>query len=135
MADVQPHKAACLGTNKHTLLDNFSSLSASAANCPPMLGADASVLAWAGMLMQKYSSPANASKALSNLVGVAGAHVDALDAQGMHDKLYFNWTAFTQPEVVTKVLDYSQARTSYPAGVLGGPDALLGRLVRQCFLY
>ena len=55
--------------------------------------ADAHACAWAGMLMQKYSSHADASKALSNLVGVAGAHIDALDAQGMHDKLYFNWTA------------------------------------------
>ena len=71
--------------------------------------------AWAGMLMQKFSSPANATKALSNLVGVAGAHIDALDAQGMHDKLYFNWTAFTQPEAVRRVLDYTQARSSIHA--------------------
>ena len=75
--------------------------------------------AWAGMLMQKYSSPANASKALSNLVGVAGAHIDALDAQGMHDKLYFNWTAFTQPEFVTHILDYTQARTGLRTGSAG----------------
>ena len=75
--------------------------------------------------MQKEKNPENATKLLSNLVGVAGAHIDALDAQGMHDKLYFNWTAFTQPEIVTKVLDYSQARTGRPPGLV-----LLGRSSR-----
>ena len=98
------------------------SLSSSSGSQLELLSADAHAPAWAGMLMQKYSSPANASKALSNLVGVAGAHIDALDAQGMHDKLYFNWTAFTQPEFVTRIMDYSQARArpaaqACPAGL------------------
>ena len=94
-----------------------------AANSLAVPSADAHAFAWAGMLMQKYSSPANASRALSNLVGVAGAHIDALDAQGMHDKLFFNWTAFTQPEFVTHILDYTQARTGVSVGLLGWPAA------------
>ena len=65
--------------------------------------------------MQKEKNPENATKLLSNLVGVAGAHIDALDSQGMHDKLYFNWTAFTQPEFVTHILDYSQVRQLRPS--------------------
>ena len=68
-----------------------------------------------GVLMQKEKNPENATKLLSNLVGVAGAHIDALNSQGMHDKLYFNWTAFTQPEFVTHILDYSQARQPAPS--------------------
>ena len=79
-----------------------------------LLELTAQLLLRPGVLMQKEKNPENATKLLSNLVGVAGAHIDALDSQGMHDKLYFNWTAFTQPEFVTKILDYSQARQPAP---------------------
>ncbi|KAK9839610.1 hypothetical protein WJX81_000691 [Elliptochloris bilobata] len=61
------------------------------------------------VLMQKYGSPENAKRTLSNLAGVTGAHIDALDAQGMHDKFYFNFTEFTHPQIVTQVMDYTQA--------------------------
>ena len=63
-----------------------------------------------GVLMQKFSSPENATKVLANLVHVTGAHIDALDAQGKHDLFRFNYTAFMTPPFVQNALDFTQAR-------------------------
>jgi len=64
-----------------------------------------------GVLMQKFSSPENATKVLANLVHVTGAHIDALDAQGKHDLFRFNYTAAMTPPFVQGALDFTQVRS------------------------
>ena len=63
------------------------------------------------VLMQKEKNPENATKLLSNLVGVAGAHIDALDEHGYTD----HFQNFKQPQILTDVLNYTQARRTLTA--------------------